>query len=51
MCKPLRTSLVLSESVAKHLASPDLVPLGSHPLRGVSGERTLFTMRACQQPG
>ena len=50
MCKPLKTSLVLSDAVAKHLEAAELVPLGAHPLRGVSGDRALFTLRA-RQPG
>ena len=38
--------LVLSENVARHLAPGDLVPLGSHALRGATGERNLFTLAA-----
>jgi adenylate cyclase len=45
MCKPLQTSLVLAESVAKHLPPADVVALGSHALRGVTGERALFSLR------
>lgn len=44
MCKELRTALVLSEAVAKHLPSEDRIPLGSHALRGVSTPRPLFTL-------
>lgn len=46
LCKPLRTPLVLSEGVARHLDPYQLCPLGSHVLRGVSTERPLFTLAA-----
>jgi adenylate cyclase len=46
MCKALKTPLVLSEPVAKRLDPAELVPLGSHVLRGVSTDRPLFTLRA-----
>lgn len=42
MCKELQTPLVVSESVAQHLA--DAHPLGSHALRGVTAPRRLFTL-------
>ena len=44
MCKPLKTSLVVSETVARYLDPHELSPLGSHVLRGVSAERLLFTL-------
>lgn len=44
MCKPLKTPMVLSESVARYLDPHALCPLGSHVLRGVSTERPLFTL-------
>lgn len=44
LCKALRTPLLLSEVVARHLATEELVPLGSHALRGVTSDRTLFTL-------
>lgn len=45
MCKELGTALVIAEAVAAHLDASSLVPLGRHALRGVSGERTLFTRK------
>ncbi len=44
MCKPLKTSMVLSESIARYLDPHELCPLGSHVLRGVSSEKPLFTL-------
>lgn len=44
MCKTLDTPVVLSEAVVRHLPAEDVHPLGSHPLRGVSGDRPLFTL-------
>jgi adenylate cyclase len=44
LCKPLQVPLVLSETVARHLEQGERHGLGSHPLRGVSGERALFTL-------
>lgn len=46
MCKPLKTQLVLSETVARYLDPHELCPLGSHVLRGVSSEKPLFTLGA-----
>lgn len=51
MCKALNTPLVLAEPVARHLAAGDVLPLGSHPLRGVSADRPLFTLARYAPPG
>jgi adenylate cyclase len=50
MCKALKTSLVLSETVARHLAPGDCHPLGTHGLRGVTGEKPLFTLAKFAPP-
>ena len=45
MCKPLNTTVVISEDLAKSLPGV-LVSLGRHELRGVSESKELFTLAA-----
>lgn len=44
-CQELGAALILSDDVARHLppTAPSLRPLGRHRLRGIAGERDLFT--------
>ena len=45
MCKPLKTTVVISKDLAKSLPG-ELVSLGRHELRGVAAEKELFTLAA-----
>ena len=46
MNKELGTRLLVSESTAQYLDRPDLEPVASVEVRGLSGERPVFSLRA-----
>ena len=51
MNKELGTRLLVSESTAQCLDRPDLEPVASVEVRGLSGERPVFSLRDhCWEP-